>query len=307
MMYSSIIESNKTPKASEMMVALQQLESQIDINKTVEGQFRRSVLIKSGGAVINNQALDCEFEVNFDDNTQANSAEIRIYNLNNTTINRFVNKQSITIQAGYGNDNGTIFDGYITSKKTLWEGVDKITTIRALDDSKRYNRNVESISFRAGTKASYILNDLCKRVGLPIAVFKTIRDYTYKDEVTVDGGLSENIVNYADICGVSAYVCKSKIYVRPLNEGDNTRFTLSDSTGLLSVSEFEETKTSKEFGEETVKGFDVEMLLQYRLQTASIIKLNSRNYQGEFRVKEGQHIYSGDEFKTTAKLLPSKK
>ena len=307
MMYSSIIESNKTPKASEMMVALQQLESQIDTNKTVEGQFRRSVLIKSGGAVINNQALDCEFEVNFDDNTQANSAEIRIYNLSNVTINRFVNKQSITIQAGYGNDNGIIFDGYITSKKTLWQGVDKITTIRALDDSKRYNRNVESISYKAGTNASYILSDLCKRVGLPIAVFKTIRDYTYKDEVTVDGGLSENIINYADICGVSAYVCKSKIYVRPLNEGDNTRFTLSDSTGLLSVSEFEETKTSKEFGEETVKGFDVEMLLQYRLQTASIIKLNSRNYQGEFRVKEGQHIYSGDEFKTTAKLLPSKK
>ncbi len=306
-MNSSIIENNRKPKTSEMMVALQQLESQIDTNKTVEGQFRRSVLIKSGGAVINNQALDCEFEVNFDDNTQANSAEIRIYNLNNTTINRFVNKQSITIQAGYGNDNGIIFDGYITSKKTLWEGVDKITTIRALDDSKRYNRNVESISYRAGTKASYILSDLCKRVGLPIAVFKTIRDYTYKDEVTVDGGLSENIINYADICGVSAYVCKSKIYVRPLNEGDNTRFTLSDSTGLLSVSEFEETKTSKEFGEETVKGFDVEMLLQYRLQTASIIKLNSRNYQGEFRVKEGQHIYSGDEFKTTAKLLPSKK
>ena len=306
-MNSSIIENNRTPKASEMMIALQQLESQIDTNKTVEGQFRRSVLIKSGGAVINNQALDCEFEVNFDDNTQANSAEIRIYNLSNATINRFVNKASITIQAGYGNDTGIIFDGYITSKKTLWQGVDKITTIRALDDSKRYNRNVESISYRAGTKASYILSDLCKRVGLPIAVFKTIRDYTYKDEVTVDGGLSENIINYADICGVSAYVCKSKIYVRPLNEGDNTRFTLSDSTGLLSVSEFEETKTSKEFGEETVKGFDVEMLLQYRLQTASIIKLNSRNYQGEFRVKEGQHIYSGDEFKTTAKLLPSKK
>lgn len=307
MMYSSVIENNKSPKASEMMVAFQQLEGQIDSKKTVEGQFKRTVIIKSGGATINNQALDCEFEVNFDDNTQANNAEIRIYNLSNATINRFVNKASITIQAGYGNDNGIIFDGYITSKKTLWQGVDKITTIRALDDSKRYNRNVESISYRAGTKASYILSDLCKRVGLPIAAFKTIRDYTYKDEVTVDGGLSENIVNYADICGVSAYVCKSKIYVRPLNEGDNTRFTLSDSTGLLSVSEFEETKTSKEFGEETVKGFDVEMLLQYRLQTASIIKLNSRNYQGEFRVKEGQHIYSGDEFKTTAKLLPSKK
>lgn len=298
-----IVNDKKTSAASYMAVALEKLDKQIQSNIKIDGQYKRNVIIKSGDVLISNQSLDCEFNIQFDDDTQANSAEIIIYNITNATINRFKNKASITVYAGYINDTGVIFEGYITSKKTLWEGTDKITTIRALDDSKRYNKTVTSVSYRANTKASYILKDLCKKVGLPIAVFKTNRDYTYTDEVTVDGSLADNIKNYASICGVSAYVCKSKIYVRSLNDGDNTKFKLSASTGLLSVSEFEETVNSKEYGEETVNGFNVEMLLQHRLQTASIIQLDSKNYKGTFRVKEGTHVYSGDEFKTTAKLI----
>lgn len=301
-MYSSYIENrNKNPKSSEMAIALTKLDEQI--NTEVKGQFGQSVVITSGNVTIRNTELDCEFSTSFDDDTQADKAEITIYNLTNNTINQLKNQQNITITAGYGKDTGIIFDGYITSKKTYWEGVDKITVVRALDDGKRYNQSVESISYAAGTKASYILKDLCGRVGLPIAVFKVTRDYTYTDEVTVDGGLSDAIKQYANVCGVSAYICKSKLYVRGLNDGDNTKFKLSADTGLLSVSEFEETKNSEEFGEETVKGFDVEMLLQHRLQTASIIQLDSRNYKGTFRVREGTHTYSGSEFKTTAKIV----
>ena len=304
-MISSYIEnSGKNQASSYMAVALEQLDKQIQQpTQKKEGQYQQRVIIKSGDVTINNLSLDCQFEINFDDDTQANNADITIFNLSAATVNRFKNKASITVTAGYGTDTGVIFEGYITSKKTYWEGVDKITNIRALDDSKRYNRTVESISYAANTKASYILRDLCNKVGLPIAVFKTNRDYTYTDEVTVDGGLADNIKNYASVCGVSAYVCKSKIYVRSLNDGDNTKFLLSANTGLLSVTEFEETVSSKEYGEETVKGFEVEMLLQHRLQTASIIQLQSKNYNGTFRVKEGSHAYSDGEFKTTVKLI----
>lgn len=301
-MYSSYIQTNKkAPKHSEMAIALTKMNEQIDTE--VKGQYGQTVIIQSGNVTIRNTELDCEFSTSFDDNTQADNAEITIYNLSNNTINGFVNKAKITITAGYGKDTGVIFEGYITSKRTYWESIDKVTVIRALDDGKRYNQSVESISYAAGTKASYILKDLAGRVGLPIAVFKTTRDYTYTDEVTVDGGLSDAIKQYAEVCGVSAYICKSKLYIRPLNDGDNTRFKLSADTGLLSVSEFEETRQSQEFGEETVKGFDVEMLLQHRLQTASIIELDSKNYQGTFRVREGSHEYNGGNFVTKAKIV----
>lgn len=295
---------DKKLKSSYMAKAITKLNEQIDTE--VKGQYGQNVIIKSGRVTINNSELDCEFSTNFDDNTQSDEAEITIYNLTETTINGFVNKARITITAGYGKDTGVIFKGYITSKKTYWSGVDKITTIRAIDDMNRSESRIISKSYAAGTKASYILRDLVRSLGLPIAVIKYERDYTYTDEVTVDGSLPDAIKQYADVCGVSAYVCKSMVYVRPLNDGDNTRFKLSSDTGLLSVSEFEETVSSEEFGEETVKGFEVEMLLQHRLQTASIIELDSINYKGTFRVREGSHTYSGAEFKTKAKIIACK-
>lgn len=305
-----ITKEYKNIRSSRMITAIKKLDEELET--AIEGQFGHTVIIRCGGVTIRNTELDCEFSTSFDDNTQADEAEITIYNLSDLTINQFVNKAKISITAGYGKDTGVIFDGYVTSKKTHRDGVDKVTVIRALDDGRRYNQSVESISYAAGTKASYILKDLCGRVGLPIAVFKVVKDYDYKEAVTVDGSLSDAIKQYATVCGVSAYVCKSKLYVRSLNDGDNTRFKLSSETGLLSVSEFEEevsvnTPSDKEDKKskntEVIKGFDVEMLLQHRIQTASIIELDSMNYKGVFRVREGSHTYSGSEFKTSAKLI----
>lgn len=294
------INQNRGTKVSQMITAIQQLDEKFDTK--IDGLFGHNVIIQSGNVTIRNSELDCEFTVNFDDNTEADEAEIIIYNLSNNTINQFKDKAKITITAGYNTDTGVIFSGFIISKKTTTEGVDRVTRIRATDDLKRSNREVQSISYVANTKASYILKDLCGRVGLPIAVFKIVRDYTYTDEVTVDGSLSEAIKQYATVCGVSAYVCKSKIYCRSLKDGDNTRFVLSADTGLLSVAEFEEESDTEEY-KDVIKGFDIECLLQHRMQTASIIELNSKEYKGTFRVREGSHTYSGSDFKTTARLI----
>lgn len=295
----TITKEYKPPKVSRMLNALEHLDEQI--NTEIKGQFGQNVIITSGDVTIKNSELDCEFTVDFDDDTEADEAEIIIFNLTDQTINAI--KNEVTITAGYGNDTGIIFSGSVTGKKTYRDGNDKITEIRAVDSLRRQNTEIESISYAAGTKASYILKDLCGRVGLPIAAFSIARDYDYTDETTVDGSLSDNIQQYAEVCGVSAYVCKGKLYVRSLKDGDNTRFRLSSDTGLLSVSEFEKKTKTKEYGEETVKGCQVKCLLQHRMQTASIIELDSRNFKGRFRVKSGSHEYNGTDFITTAKII----
>lgn len=287
---------------SQMLNAVKVLEKDLSKATKVTGQYDHFVEIRTDNVRVRNTELDCEFEVEFDDDTEANEAEITIYNLTDRTINQFKNKAKITITAGYGTDTGVIFSGFIIAKKTYRDGADKVTTITAVDDMKRVEKEVESISYAAGRKASYILKDLCKRVGLPIAVFKTTRDYTYTDEVTVDGDLSKKIKEYATICGVSAYVCKSKIYVRPLKDGDNTRFKLSADTGLLSAAEFEEISETDEYTD-VIKGFEVECLLQHRVQTASIIELNSKAYKGTFRVQSGEHYYDGSDFITKMRII----
>ena len=143
---------------------------------------------------------------------------------------------------------------------------------------------------------------LAENLGLPIAVFQVKRDHTYKDKVTLSGGLSQNIKKYAQICGVVAYVNKSSTYVCPLSYKANNTFNLTPDTGLLSAQGFEEEVTAEDYTD-VITGQEIEMLLQHRVTTGSVINLNSKNAKGDFRVSKGTHTYDGNEFKTTVKAI----
>lgn len=299
-MNSRVVTYGDNTKASHLVTAIEQVIGTIDTE--IKGQYGHTVIIKTGDVTINNNELDCEFYIPFDDDTEANEAEITVYNLSQTTIKNIKRNAKITVTAGYGKDTGVIFSGFISSIKTYHDGCDKVTKVYALDDMNLKERDVTSVSYAAGTKASKILRDLVKKVGLPVAVFEVKRDYTYTNEETIDGGLMSNIERLAGICGVSAYILKSKIYVRPLNKGDNTNFELSVDTGLIDYEEFEEKETNGDY-KDTIKGYKVTMLLQHQVQTASIFKIKAKDVSGTYRVMSGSHEYNGDEFVTKAKVV----
>ena len=266
-----------------------------------KGVFNHVAVIRCNGAVIKSSELDLEFTVPFDDDMEANEAEIIIYNLSNTTINRLNKNEKITIEAGTKGDTGVIFSGYISKRKTVYEGTDRKTTLKCLDRVKK--RTLKEVTYKKGTKASKILKDLLGKTGTPIAVFKVRRDFTYKDEQKVDGDLFENIKQYADVCGISVYVNKGKIYARYLKTGDNINFTVQESTGLIgSPSAYEEEITAEKY-KETVKGYEIEMIIQHRITTAAIINLKSRNASGKFRVRSGEHSFNESEAKTKVKVF----
>lgn len=112
----------------------------------------------------------------------------------------------------------------------------------------------------------------------------------------------DSIKKYAQVCGVSTYVNKGKIYVRSLKEGDNIKFTVEPATGLLSVEEFEEEVTAEKY-KDKIKGYKLSMLLQHRITTASIIKLHSRDVNGTFRVRSGEHTFDGTDMLTEIEVI----
>lgn len=262
------------------------------------GKFGRVVKVASNGVTIDADDLDLEFDCGFDDDTESNEAEIVVYNLTDASISHFKINENITITAGYQNDTGVIFAGKIAKVSSKFEGTDKITTIKAIDSFNLKERDVKSISYAPGTKASYILKDLVSRLSLPIAVFKVKRDYTYSGGATVDGGLMDAIKQYAAVCGVSAYINSGKIYVRNVKDGDNIGFTVDVDTGLLdSPEEFEEEETNEDFTDK-VTGLTLKILLEHRITTAAIIDVKSRNYSGKYRVRSGKHVFNGADFYT---------
>ena len=265
-----------------------------------EGVFGSKVIVRTGDVTISSESLDLEFSVPFDDDMEANEAEIIVYNLSDNTIKQLKKGAAISVEAGYEGDTGVLFQGYIANVYTGRDGVDRATTIKAMDDIK--DHSIQSIAFKAGTKASYILKTLIGKTGIPLAVFKVRRDHTYKDSQTVDGDLMENIRKYAEVCGISVYVSKGKIYARHIKQGDNLNFVVSEETGMIgSPSSYTEEIKAEDFVD-TVNGYKVEMLLQHRMCAGAIVELKSRDANGTFRVCSGGHYYNSSEAITKIKM-----
>jgi len=300
-------------KVSRMVKTLRGRSDNVNpVRDMPKGVFGHTAIVECNGAKINSNDLDIEFKVPFDDDTEANEAEIKIYNLSKTTISAFALDKKITLTAGYGNDTGVIFSGFISKVTTKYSGADKITTVNAIDSMELKERKIDSISYSKGTKASYILKDLIKKINLPLAVFETRKDHTYKDAVTVDGELMSNIKKYAEICGVSAYILKSQIYVRYIKNGDNINFTVCEETGLIDSpeefteeekSETEEGNNKKDEEKVTVTGYKFKTLLRHQLTTAAVIKLKSREINGTYRVRKGSHSFNGTDFITEVEVI----
>lgn len=261
------------------------------IDTTVNGLYRQHVIFQFDTVTIDSDFLDCEFTVPFDNNTEANEAELTIYNLSYNTTNQMKLGNSVIVKAGYGDDIGVIFTGKISDKQITNEGTDRIITLKAVDGAGLAVCETE-ISYCEGNTAQAILYDLCKRLGFPIASFRPIRDYTFDRSVHIDGSLMDAIEKYAGICGVSAYVCKGAVYIQPLSSNNADSFSLSVETGLLQVEEYEKDKKNGEF-EDTVRGWELEMLLNHRIQTGTRIDLTSGRANGSYYVQEGEHGYDG--------------
>ena len=302
---SFVIKGTGRDLDSRIVESIRHLESEIILETEqadTSGLYHHTVTIKIGDITIDNEELDCEFDIPFDDDTEADEAEIIVYNISDTTIQNIKRDAQISVTAGYGDDTGIIFSGIISKVRSYYSGNDRVTEIYAIDQAVLKERELKSKSYAKGTKASKILQDLISQVGIPVAVFAPKRDHTYKDKSTVDGGLMENIRKYAKVCGVSAYICKGQIYARHILDGDGLDFTLSSDTGLLSLSEFEDEQTAEDF-KDTVKGYEMTMLLQHRITTASLIHVQSRNVTGVYRVREGSHTYDGTDFLTKVKAI----
>lgn len=263
-----------------------------------KGMWGANAKIKCNGLTIDSEKLDFEFVVPFDDDLEPNEAEITLYNLTDSTLKKMPKGSDISIEAGYGTDTGVIFSGTIAKiPATKHEGADKVITIKCVDDVE--NKPVVSKTYSAGTKASAILKDLISMSKMTLAVFSCPQDHTYTDPETVDGDLMENIKKYSEVCGVSTYTLKNKIYCRPLSDGDYIVFKVNEDTGMIgSPSYFEEGTDNN-----AITGYEVEMLLQHRMQTAAIFELTSRDVSGKFRVKSGEHRFNGSEAITKVKAV----
>lgn len=263
---------------------------------TLFGRFAEVV-----GATIktNSDNLTIQFEVPFDDDTDPNESKIEIYNLTDNTINSIKRKSPIALNAGYQSDKGVILSGFVSKVITTRSGTDKKTTIYVLDSAPIDEKKTITKSYKAGIKSSQILKDLAAALKLSIGSIVLPSDKSYPKGYSIKGEILEAMKKVAKDCGAIVYINKSKVFIRSIKAGDDSRFILKPDTGLIGSPEpFEEELDGK-----VQKGYKVKCLLQYRLTTASIVRIESMSVKGTFRVRSGVHKWNGNDFITEMEVI----
>jgi hypothetical protein len=285
----------------------------------------RKVEFITGNRKITND-LDIEFDIPFDDGPEINIAEVKIYNLSSNTINDIKNKADVTINAGYTGDIGVILTGIIKSVKTVWEGVDKVTTVTISDSNDSWLTKDFNKTYKKDITAKQILTDLIKASGLKLGKLSLPTNKIYKGGKTVKDKIGKAIADIVPDCNAKMHITRKTIYISGRNEGTETSILIDKESGLIETpepfSKEEQYKVNKTVvsnvkkGNKTVKkietkeenktrklsGYKVKMLLNYRIKTDSIIHIASKTANGKFRVASGTH--NGSEFITEVEVYP---
>lgn len=127
-----------------------------------------TLIVSNNGAGLDLSQLRITFEVTKTDNETPNHAQIKIYNLNKDTENQIINEFTrITLQAGYEENFGVIFDGEIVqSKRGRDNGVDSYVVVDASDGDSAYNYAIINTTLSAGSSQNDYINAVVSSMGI---------------------------------------------------------------------------------------------------------------------------------------------
>lgn len=257
----------------------------------------RQLKFTAGDRVFDGNEFTINYSVPFSTNEDPDISEIEIYNLTDSSISAIKTKAYAILNAGYKNDVGNIMLGKIETIDTRWGGVDKITTIKVSDGAVEWRKASVSKTYKANTKADYIMKDLASLLGLEVLEISPKVNVVYKRGKTISGSVEKALKQLADDTKSKMYINKGKLYIRASHKGTETGFLLNSDSGLLGSPEM----VIEEIDEKEVVKYNVECLLNHRITTDSIIQIDSRMLKGRFRVEEGEH----SDFITTMKVVPA--
>lgn len=251
---------------------------------------------------IGENALEIEFDVSFNDKKEPDVSTVTIYNLSDDTINDIKKDGCLYLNVGYkalGN-KANILTGEIEDIETTWQGLDKMTKITVGDGSKSWRKAELNKTYANGTKASVIMTDLANIMGYEIVEINPKNDITYKLGKTIKGSASKSLTQLVKDTESKMFINKNRIVIRDQKKGYTTGFVLNADTGLVGLPTLNKNESGdknsdvakekdKKKNKKTKKTWKVTCLLNPKIETDSVIKIESKVLNGTFRVISGKH------------------
>ena len=270
-----------------------------------KGYWIQQVEVLAGQKKFTNEgedALEIEFDIPFSNNKEPDIAEITIYNLSDSSIEQIKKDGYITVNAGYkqlGNI-ANIFTGKIEEVATEWLYVDKVTKIKATDGGDAWRKVKVNKTYQRNTKASDIMRDLAKAMGYEITKIEPKEDITYKLGKTITSYASTSLDQLAKDTKSKLFINKNRITIDDEDKGNNTGVLLNENSGLIGTPTMVKDETgdkngsrdyeaNKKENDKERKAWRVTSLLNPMFETDTIIKVESRTINGEYRIVRGVH------------------
>lgn len=265
-------------------------------------------LITIGDIVFDYDELDVEFEVKCTDDNKSDLATIKLYNLSDTTLQKLKLNQDVSIDAGYRELHGVIFNGIVESISTSRDENDFITTIEATPNNRAYANTIINRQFKAGIKASEVIKQIGTMCNFTMDIKELGKDTVYPNGKVFSGRLSNVIPILARDTGTICRFTNTTIEFKLPNKAYSSVLHLGGEQGLIridkkmdkaDIKEKNEKSTNKKAKKDNSKAtsnkpkFDIECLLIPLIKIGQLLEIESTLFKGQVIVKECSFVASG--------------
>ena len=192
-------------------------------------------LITVGEIVFDYDELDVEFEVKCTDDNKSDLATIKLYNLSDTTLQKLKLNQDVSIDAGYRDLHGVIFNGIVESISTSRDENDFITTIEATPNNRAYANTIINRQFKAGIKASEVIKQIETMCNFTMDIKELGKDTVYPNGKVFSGRLSNVIPILARDTGTICRFTNTTIEFKLPNKAYSSVLHLGGEQGLIRI------------------------------------------------------------------------
>lgn len=264
-------------------------------------------LITIGEIVFDYDELDVEFEVKCTDDNKSDLATIKLYNLSDTTLQKLKLNQDVSIDAGYRDIHGVIFNGIVESISTSRDENDFITTIEATPNNRAYANTIINRQFKAGIKASEVIKQIGTMCNFTMDIKELAKDTVYPNGKVFSGRLSNVIPILARDTGTICRFTNTTIEFKLPNKAYSSVLHLGGEQGLIRIDKKMDKADIKEKKGPQVESknksnvdkkiskskFDIECLLIPLIKIGQLLEIESTLFKGQVVVKECNFVASG--------------
>jgi len=264
--------------------------------------YRRvvSLELRVGATVMVVSGARVAFDVKRDDSTHANLADIKIYNLAETTRAQIKRGAILDLSAGFVDVSGSIFRGAVYEvQPAIPSGGDVITSIKASDAA---GSGSISLAYKGSTSWATVAMAACRAVsgacgvgiGNAASVISTAIAPAYPRGYSCRGRAMSELARVLAVGGLSVSVQSGDLVV--LREasavGVGQVVSLTANSGLVGYPTVAGRKPPGSPPDKSPKGHTIKALLQPRIYPGSMVSVESVTLTGQYRVKSVGH--SGD-------------